>query len=235
MRHSLLTAALVAVFVAVLAAGGFLWATRPDDRPTNLTPLSVVGAAEAQTAGKAVGETTPAEVQDMVLGSEDAPLTVIEYASFTCPHCRTWHDTVWSDFKANYIDAGKVRFVYREVYFDRFGLWAALVARCGGPMKYFGIVDMLYDTQREWLGDGQDDVVAANLTRIGLKAGMSADKVDACIKDGAKAAAMVSAYQANATADGVEATPTFFIGGEKVAGAISYADFTRIVDARLGG
>jgi protein-disulfide isomerase len=227
MRRSFLAAALV----AVCALGGFLWATQPNDRMTELTLPSPVGAAEAQTTDAA----TPVDVPDMVLGKEDAPVTVVEYASYTCPHCRNWHDTVWSQFKTNYIDTGKVKFVYREVYFDKFGLWAAMVARCGGPMKYFGVMDILYGTQKDWIGDGQEAAIAENLRKIGLKAGMTAEQVDACMKDNAMAQSMVATYQKNATADGVEGTPTFIVNGEKVSGEMTYEEFAKIIDGKLGG
>ncbi|MFN0115045.1 MAG: DsbA family protein [Paracoccaceae bacterium] len=228
MRRSLLAAALI----ALAAFGGFLWSGRPDSRVTDLVP-PFVGAAEAQTTDTAAAPAT--EVPDMVLGNAEAAVTVIEYASFTCPHCRNWHSTVWPEFRKNYVDTGKVKFVYREVYFDKFGLWAAMVARCGGPMKYFGIADMVYDTQKDWIADGQDATIAGNLRKIGLKAGIAQDQLDACLKDNAMAKAMVASYQKNATADGVEGTPTFIINGEKVSGEMTYADFARIIDGKLGG
>ena len=94
--------------------------------------LAPMSAALAQDVDKSL-------VQEMTLGAEDAPITVVEYASYTCPHCKTFHENVFKDLKSNYIDTGKVRFIYREAYFDRYALWAALVARCGGEMKYFGL------------------------------------------------------------------------------------------------
>src|SRR5690606_31475019 len=119
-------------------------------------------------------------------------------------HCANFHETVFDQFKANYIDTGKVRFVYREGYFDKFGLWAAMVARCGGDTRYFGIADMLYDTQREWLAPGEATGIAENLRKIGLKAGVEADAVDACLRDNDTAKALVATYQANATADNID-------------------------------
>ena len=74
----------------------------------------------------------------------DAPIKIVEYASFTCPHCARFHKEAYGRLKSEYIETGKVHFTMREVYFDRYGLWAALIARCGGDMKYFGIHDMLY-------------------------------------------------------------------------------------------
>jgi protein-disulfide isomerase len=220
------TLALVALVVAA-TLGGFLWSARGGGS----LPAGLISPAQAQ---EAAAEAPAIEIPDMVLGSEDAPLTVIEYASFTCPHCGNFHANTFDRFKAEYIDTGKVRFVYREVFFDKYGLWAAMVARCGGEMKYFGIADIIYDTQREWIGEGQDAEIAENLRKIGLKAGIDQDALDACLKDAGMAKALVANYQEKATADGVESTPTFIVGGDKHAGDMSFEEFSAILDAKLG-
>lgn len=187
--------------------------------------------AEAQTAEAVIDKSL---VQEMTLGDETAPLTVIEYASFTCPHCKNFHKDTFDQFKANYIDTGKVHFIYREVYFDRFGLWAGMVARCGGGEKYFPIADMIYEQQADWTkGEGPAEI-AGNLATIGRTAGLTGDEVDACLQDGDMAQAMVAVYQENAEADGIRSTPSFLIGGELVAGNQSYADFSALLDAKLG-
>src|SRR6056297_2381020 len=103
------------------------------------------GIAQAQSA-----EAETPQIAGMSIGAEDAPVTIVEYASFTCPHCADFHDGVFQRIKEDYVDTGKVRFEHREVYFDRYGLWASMVARCGGEQRYFGIVDMIYDQQSEW-------------------------------------------------------------------------------------
>ena len=89
-------------------------------------------------------------IERMLIGSDDAPVKVIEYASLTCPHCARFHTDVFGQIKANYIETGKVQFEMRDVYFDRYGLWAAMIARCGGPERYFGITDILFKKQAEW-------------------------------------------------------------------------------------
>jgi protein-disulfide isomerase len=215
---------LAAVVVAGIA-GGAWWASQPE---ANLPP-SLSTAAEAQTAA---ATSEAALVPDMVLGQEDAAVTVVEYASFTCPHCQNFHETVFDQLKANYIDTGKIRFVYREVYFDKFGLWAAMVARCGGAEKYFGISDMIYDTQREWLAAENEAGIADNLRKIGLKAGIAPDALDACLKDNDMAKAMVANYQTNATNDEITGTPSFIIDGQKYSN-MSYEDFAKILDEKL--
>lgn len=210
----------------VAAAGGAYWMTR-DAGPA--LPSSMSTAAVAQEA------TTVSEAQmvpDMVLGQAEAPIEVIEYASFTCPHCASFHATVFEDLKGNYIDTGKIRFVYREVYFDKFGLWAATVARCGGAEKYFGISDMLFETQKDWLAPGEAAGIAENLRKIGLKAGLTGEQLDACMQDEAQLKAMIATYQANATKDEINSTPSFVIDGQKYSN-MSYEDFAKILDEKL--
>jgi protein-disulfide isomerase len=186
------------------------------------------GAAMAQEA-----EVDTSRVLEMSLGNPDAPVTVIEYASFTCPHCRTFHEGAFKELKAEYIDTGKINFIYREVYFDRFGLWAGMLARCAGPERYFGMTDMLYANQQEWIGNGDPATIAENLRRMGRTAGLTNEQVDACLQDGEMARAMVAVYQQNAEADGIESTPSFMINGEKF-GNMSFEQFSAILDEKLG-
>jgi protein-disulfide isomerase len=173
-------------------------------------------------------------VPDMTLGSADAPVKITEYASFTCPHCAQFHQDVFNRLKADYIDTGKVQFTFREVYFDRYALWAAILARCGGQMKYFGISSILFETREEWLATDDPTTVIANLKTIGRTAGMEDAAMDVCFKDEAMAEAMVATYQANATADGVESTPTLFINGTKHSN-MSYDDLKAIIDPLIAG
>lgn len=217
----------MALILALAGAGGAWWYA--DRAPAGITSITPAQAQESSATPSSTVERVP----DMILGKADAPLTVVEYASFTCPHCANFHAAVWDQFKTNYIDTGKVKFVYREVYFDKFGLWAAMVARCGGPEKYFGIADMLYDGQREWLASGEEAGIGDELRKIGLKAGMAEDQVNACLNDKDQAQAMVSVYQANAEKDKVQGTPTFLIGGESRSGAMSYEEFAKLLDAKL--
>lgn len=193
-----------------------------------LTPLLAHGQENAVTEPEAAA----VEVQDYSLGDPAAKVKITEYASFTCPHCANFHATVWKDLKKNYIDTGKVHFTYREVYFDRYGLWAAMMARCGGEMRYFGIVDVLFDTQTEWAASEDPNVTVENLKKIGRSVGMDDATLDACMKDAPKAEAMVAQFQKNFDADGIEGTPTFMINGTKHAN-MSYEDMAAIIDAEL--
>lgn len=192
---------------------------------------------QTRIPGAALAEGTPTEAEirpDFTLGQPDAPVTVIEYGSFTCPHCQHWHETVWPEFKKNYVDTGKVKFIFREVYFDKFGLWAGMVAQCSGEMRYYGVVDMLYDEQKEWIGSGDAGEIAENLRKIGAKAGMSRDQIDACLNDANMAQSMVATYQKHATDDKIDGTPTFMVNGEKHSN-MGYDEFAAVLDKALAG
>ena len=104
-------------------------------------------------------------IEDMVLGDPNAPVTIIEYASFTCPHCKNFHEGTFKKLKQNYINTGKVKFILRDVYFDRYGLWAAMVARCDSSNKFYGIVDEIFRKQSEWT-DGAENIDIANNKEI---------------------------------------------------------------------
>nr|WP_242678975.1 DsbA family protein [Rhodobacter calidifons] len=171
-------------------------------------------------------------VGDFSLGSPDAKVKIVEYASFTCPHCANFHATTFKELKRDYIDTGKVHFTLREVYFDRYGLWAALIARCGGEMKYFGIQDMLFDKQKEWAAGESPQQVVENLKTIGRAAGLEDAAMDACLNDVPKAEALIKQFQTNFEADGVQGTPTLFINGTKHSN-MAYADLKAILEAEL--
>ena len=190
----------------------------------------LVGMANAQTDTPA----DPAAIPDMVIGSADAPVKITEYASFTCPHCANFHATVWPQLKANYIDTGKVQFTYREVYFDRFGLWASMMARCGGEMRFFGMTDMIYDKQRDWTASGDPATIAQDLRKLGKTAGLTDAMLDECMNDAAQAQNLVAWFEANAKADDINSTPSFIINGTKYSN-MSYEDMAKIIDDAIAG
>ena len=205
--------------LAAIGGGAYLM-TQKDGALPGITP-----------AMAADGDVTPAA--DIVMGDPDAPVTVIEYASYTCPHCADFHVNSGVRLKADYVDTGKVKFIHREVYFDRYGLWAGMIARCGGEMRYYGMNDLIYRGQRDWIGSGDPEEVLENLKALGRTAGMSNDQMEACLNDRDMAESMVAAYQQNAAADEINATPTLVIDGEKHSN-MSYDDLKAIIDAKLG-
>lgn len=196
---------------------------------------SLAAALPAATFAQADDAADGYQVQEMFLGDADAPVTVIEYGSFTCPHCASFHANQLQDLQRDYIDTGKVKFIFREVYFDRFGLWASMIARCGGPLRFFGIHDVIFDTQADWIAGGQDPaLIAENLRKTGIAAGLDAEQVDACMKDEAMAQALVDWFQGNAEADGIDSTPTLFINGTKHPN-MSYSELQPLIEAALNG
>ena len=102
-------------------------------------------------------------VQNFGIGEPEAKVKIFEYLSFTCPHCARFHADVYPLLKADYIDTGKVRLDYHEVYFDQLGLLGAMLARCGGELRYMGITDMLFDKQQEWAGAGDMNAAVEQL------------------------------------------------------------------------
>ncbi|OSQ53324.1 DsbA family protein [Marivita geojedonensis] len=227
MKQRLTTIALAAALVA--GAGWWVAGTGAQAPTLNGQAIALPGAANAQESAAA-----DVTVQEMVLGAEDAPVEIIEYASYTCPHCANFHKGVFKDLKADYIDSGKVKFTYREVYFDRYGLWGSLVARCGGEERFFGITEMIYDTQSEWARAGSEAAIADELRKIGRIAGIENDQLEACLSNGDKARALIEWYQANAEEHGISSTPSFVIDGTTYSN-MSYGEFQEIINERLGG
>ena len=213
--------------LALAGAGGFSLLNRSD------TPIDPIGAAFAQDAS----DVDTSMIVDMTMGNPDAAVTVIEYASFTCPHCATFHADAFKKLKADYIDTGKINFVYREVFFDRFGLWAAIVARCGdgAENRYFGIADVMYQKQREWASrDNSPEEIVGQLRTIGKTAGLTDDQLDACFTDAEGAQALYAYYLQNAEEDGVDSTPSFVINDRKYSN-MPYDEMKDIIDAALAG
>lgn len=218
----------LALALLVIAAGGFYLSQQSSTSTRADLADQLVGAANAQEADIDIST-----IAEMSIGNPDAPVTVIEYASFTCPHCASFHGGPFKQLKADYIDTGKINFVYREVYFDRYGLWASAIARCAGPDRFFGIADLIYDGQSTWSRAGEPAAIVEELRKIGRLAGLDGDTLEACLQDGEKLRTLVAWYQQNAEADDIRSTPSFVINGEK-HGNMSYADMAELLDAELG-
>lgn len=200
-----------------------------------ILPSAVVAQtapAPAPATEAPAAETKAVVVPELVMGNPDAKVTLTEYASYTCPHCASFHSTVFKDLKRDYIDTGKVKFVYREVFFDRYGLWASMVARCGGEMRYFGIQDLIYSQQQEWASAGGPVDVVEALRKIGLSAGLTKEQLDVCMQDGDMAQALITKFETDSKADNVTSTPTLIVNGDKHSN-MSYADLQKVLDAEL--
>ncbi len=185
-----------------------------------LPGLSLAG--EKIEAGGLLGE--------RVQGSMDAPVTMIEYSSLTCPHCATFHAEALPKIKEKYIDTGKVRLVMRDFPFDRVGLSAAIAGRCVDEKRYFGLLEVLFKQQRKWATDKDPIGAIGRITRL---AGLSEKDLQACFANEELANAIL-ARRITAEKDyKVNSTPTFFINGEKVEGAQPFEEFEKVIEAAL--
>ena len=171
------------------------------------------------------------KTESMFLGDKEAPVIIIEYSSFTCPHCATFHIEVLPKLKADYINSGKVLLEYREVYFDGPGLWAGLLARCKGNEKYFPMIDLIFKKQQEW-AKGTLENIKAGLLSIGRQAGLTDKKSLTCMQDDDLAEKLVSSFQKNATKDGISSTPSLIINGQLVRN-LPYEDLKDIIEKDL--
>jgi protein-disulfide isomerase len=196
-----------------------------------MTGVAGMGAATLLSA-RATAQPVAPIMGDVVLGDAAAPVTVIEYASFTCPHCAAFHNDTWPQFKAAYIDTGKVKFILREIYFDRFGLWASMTARCGGADAFYPMADQFLKKQSVWAKVAEDQI-GGEIQKIGRLNGLSNEQLGTCLADQNYAKALVEAYQKNAEADDVKSTPTFIINGDKHSGNLPFEEFSKLVDAHL--
>ena len=151
---------------------------------------------------------------DMVKGNSDAKVTIVEYASFTCPYCATFHKEIFPQLKEQYIDTGKVKFIYREVYFDAPGLWGGLLARCVSPKKYFGVVDLLYKKQSKWASGSTEKEILNELFSIGRQIGMEDEQINKCMQNKEKSLKMIDAYLENSKIDKITSTPSLVINGK---------------------
>jgi protein-disulfide isomerase len=166
--------------------------------------------------------TTSITPDDRIYGKPDAPITIIEYASLTCPHCADFEANTLPQIEKNWIDTGKAKLVFRDFPFDGVGLRAAMLARCAPPDKFMGFVKTLFGTQRSWAHS--DDNKAA-LKRIAKLGGMTDEQFDTCMDDKTLETKVVAERQGAEKDLKVDSTPTFFINGQKLVGAQPYDKF----------
>jgi protein-disulfide isomerase len=173
----------------------------------------------------------PGPLGDMVLGDEKAPVTIIEYASMTCPHCAHFHETTYPELKSKYIDTGKVRFIFREFPLDQLAAAGFMLARCSGKDKYFPLVETLFQKQREWVVQRP----LAPLMTISKQAGMTEQSFNECLKNQQVLDGIEDVRSRAATKFGVQSTPTFFINGKIYRGALTMAEMEKEITPYLKG
>jgi protein-disulfide isomerase len=172
----------------------------------------------------------PLTEDDIPLGKADAPITIVEYASLTCPHCASFDAEVLPQLKAEYIDTGKVRYVFRDFPLDRLALTASVVARCSGRDRYFGFIEAFFASQQTW-ARAQNPVEA--LGRIARLGGMGDSEFDGCVKDEAALEKVLAQRLEAEKTYKIQSTPTLLIQGDRYSGALRYEELKRVLDSML--
>jgi len=194
-----------------------------------LSPLRLIADAMAQSASDVA---KPVSLPDMALGPANATVTVTEYASMTCSHCANFNETVFPQIKSEYIDTGKVRYVFREFPLDIKAAAGSMLARCiakDDAGKYFAVVDMLFKQQSDWVLKNTTET----LTRIGKQAGLSQQAVEDCLKDQALLDKIAADQKFASEVLKVNSTPTFFVNGEMIKGEARFEEFDKKIKSLL--
>jgi protein-disulfide isomerase len=172
----------------------------------------------------------PGALPEQSIGKADAPVTIVEYMSMTCPHCAAFHRETFDAIKEKYVDTGKVRFVLREFPLDNKAVAAIMIARCAPEGQYFPLVSALFKSQMTWAT--ADDVRAA-LLQMSKLAGFTQESFEACLTNQKLLDDVIKVREAGGIDFGVSSTPTFFINGQRYAGGMSVAEMSAIIDAAL--
>ena len=193
------------------------------------SPLRLIADAMAQSASDVA---KPVSLPDMALGPANASVTITEYASMTCPHCAAFNETVFPKIKSEYIDTGKVRYVFREFPLDIKAAAGSMLSRCiakDDSGKYFAVTDMLFRQQNDWVMKNTTETLA----RIGKQAGLSQQAVEDCLKNQGLLDKIAADQKYAAEVLKVDSTPTFFVNGEKIKGETSFEEFDKKIKSLL--
>ena len=194
-----------------------------------LSPLRLITEAMAQSAADVA---KPVSLPDMALGPADAKVTITEFASMTCPHCAAFNAETFPKIKAEFIDTGKIRYIFREFPLDIKAAAGSMLARCiakDDAGKYFAVVDLLFRQQNDWVVKNTTET----LTRIGKQAGLSAPEVEACLKDQTLLNKIAADQKYASDVLKVDSTPTFFVNGEMLKGEQTFDEFSKRINALL--
>lgn len=226
MRTSWIVAGVAAAVLAVAAGVGYQQWRGSAAPSTAAAPAA--SAEESAAAPVLLAEAGQPALQpdDRILGQADAPVTIIEYASLTCPHCAAFATQTLPQVKSTYIDQGLVKLVFRDYPLDGVALKASLLARCVPDERYFAMLDVLFHSQGDW-ARAADPVQA--LSQIGRTAGLDQAALDACLNDEAETDKIVAGIQAAQEEFKISSTPTLIINGTTHAGALTFEQMEEIL------
>lgn len=184
--------------------------------------LRLIDAAFAQSPSLA-DLAVAGPLGDQVLGKEDAPVTIIEYASMTCSHCATFHNNTYPELKKRYIDTGKVKYILREFPLDPLAAGAFMLARCAGKDKYYPMVEILFQKQKDWVVQKPIEPLMA----IAKQAGFTEESFNSCLQDQKMLEGIEQVRARAAEKLGVNSTPTFFINGKIHRGSLTIEELEK--------
>ncbi len=170
------------------------------------------------------------KAEEVAIGHADAPVTVVEYASLTCPHCAHFHVDILPILEKRYIEPGKVRWVFRDFPLDRFALMAAMLAHCAGPERYPAFVSVFFETQQQWTRARDPLAALRSIAKLG---GLTDEQMDACLADRELLDSILQMRLEGQQTYGVDSTPSFLVAGKLHAGAIEADQFAKLLDPLL--
>jgi protein-disulfide isomerase len=223
-RRNLLMGTAVVVGLAAVG-GGIYYYLQP---PPSILPARAADAPAPKADADVAELMKPGPLPEMALGDPKAPITVIEYASMTCPHCAHFSMTTFPELKTKYIDTGKVYFISREFPLDQLAAAGFILARCpqvsgGGPDKYFPLVETLFASQKDWVVRSPLDPMVA----IAKQAGLTQEQFEGCLANQELIAGIEKVRTDGAQKFGVQSTPTFFINGKLLSGDLPLSDMEK--------
>jgi protein-disulfide isomerase len=220
-RNVLIAAAAVAV---VAAGGGYYYWSQPSATAAPKTPAGGVEVSSADLL-------TPGPLGDEVQGAANAPVTLIEYASMTCPHCANFHETTYPEMKKKYIDTGKIRFIFREFPLDTLAMAGSMLARCAGKEKFFPLIETLFAQQKEWVTQKPMQPLLA----IARQAGFTQQSFEECLANQQVQNGIEEGRQRAVQRLNVQSTPTFFINGKLFRGTLTMQELDKEMAPYLKG
>jgi len=184
-----------------------------------LVPVSAQAETEVEAA-----------LADRFIGAEDAPVTMIEYSSLTCPHCAAFHTGALAEIVETYVETGKLKIIVRDFPLDGRAAAASLLARCAPADRYFPLVDLMFKQQQKWARS--DDPLNA-LAEMGRFAGMGQSDIEACFQNEDLYAGILEKKAAYQKEHSIKSTPTFFINGDMVSGNQPFSEFREVIESHL--
>ncbi len=225
-RRKILTgSAMLATGTAAFSLFGMPFEIQPQ---ASRIPGIASAEAASDVAAKEIAKSP--EIGDIVMGNKDASVTMIEYASATCPHCANFHTGPFKEIKKAYIDTGKMKFIFREFPFDDLAMAAFMLGRCAPKEKYYPMLDIIFERQKIWVRNNPRD----ELFKIAKLAGFTEKTFDECLRNEKIAKGIYNIQKEHGKKFGIDSTPAFFINGKFLSGNQPFSKFKEVIEAQIG-